>query len=108
MGAAAAASGADPFDAARAAILAAVTGPASAALRLLGLDPYDVQAICASLAPLMESIADVAAQASVVLVELIDVDGDVSLLRDLPADSAPGLDILADVHLNQEVRLFAS
>jgi urease accessory protein len=108
LGAAAAASGADPCASARAAILSAVTGPASAALRLLGLDPYDVQAICASLAPLMESIADAAAHTGVALVELIDADGDVSLLRELPADSAPALDILADVHLNQEVRLFAS
>jgi urease accessory protein len=108
LGAAAAVCGAEPGDAARAAILAAVAGPASAALRLLGLDPYRVQAITAELAPTMERIADAAADEAAGAVAAVERDDDVTWLARLPADSAPALDILADVHLTQEVRLFAS
>ncbi len=86
LGVGAALTGATPEDAGRAAALAACTAPASAAVRLLGLDPYAVHAILAELAP----------------------EIDATTPEGLPADGAPALDLLADVHLTQEVRLFAS
>ena len=71
-----------------------VTGPASAAVRLLGLDPYRVQALLASLADTCETVA--AASTAY------------RPPADLPADSAPLADISAEVHATWEVRLFAS
>ncbi|MCU1692750.1 MAG: Urease accessory protein UreF [Frankiales bacterium] len=91
QGAAAVAAGAGAPEAAQLAALGSVTGPASAALRLLGLDPLRVAALLASLAP---AVDDVAAAAL--------------LSPDLPACSAPGLDLLAQAHQRMEVRLFAS
>ncbi len=108
LGAAAAAVGAQPAMAGRAAMLASVSGPASAALRLLGLDPYQVQAITAALAAAMEQAADEATALADAVVAAVEVAGDGAALADLPADGVPGLDVLADVHLLQEVRLFAS
>ncbi|HEY2985463.1 MAG TPA: urease accessory UreF family protein, partial [Jatrophihabitantaceae bacterium] len=86
LGAACALTGGTPQVAARAAALATCTAPASAAIRLLGLDPYAVHGMIAGLATEIDAI---------------DFGG-------LPADSAPALDLLADVHATQEVRLFAS
>jgi urease accessory protein len=86
--------GGSPELAARAAALSACAGPASAAVRLLGLDPFAVQAMLARLAPGIDECArraDHAAPPS-----------------SLPADGAPALDLLADFHLTSEVRLFAS
>ena len=80
--------------AARAAATATCAAPASAALRLLGLDPYAMHAVTARLADEIEAIADAAAA--------------VTDFADLPADSAPALELLADVHAISEVRLFAS
>lgn len=108
LGSAAGAAGAEPGMAARAAMLGAISGPASAALRLLGLDPYHVQGITAALAATMEAIADDAAALAESAVGVIASSGDTSALALLPADGVPGLDVLADVHLHQEVRLFAS
>ena len=85
-----------PELAARAAALAACAGPASAAVRLLGLDPFAVQAMLARLAPGIDDCARRAAK---------DATGPPS---SLPADGAPALDLLADFHLTSEVRLFAS
>ncbi len=96
LGAGVALAGGTPDLAARAAALAGCAGPASAAVRLLGLDPFAVQAMLARLAPgVDECAADAAAAAA----------GPASLL---PADAAPALDLLADYHLTAEVRLFAS
>jgi urease accessory protein len=86
--------GGTPELAARAAALAACAGPASAAVRLLGLDPFAVQAMLARLAPSIDECARGA-----------DLAGPPS---SLPADGAPALDLLADFHLTAEVRLFAS
>jgi urease accessory protein len=86
LGAGVAFAGGTPPDAARAAALGVCTSAATAAIRLLGLDPYAVHAMLAELAPEIDGI---------------DHAG-------LPADSAPALDLLADVHATQEVRLFAS
>jgi urease accessory protein len=88
--------GGSPELAARAAALAACAGPASAAVRLLGLDPFAVQAMLARLAPGVDECAGRAAK---------DATGPPS---SLPADGAPALDLLADFHLTSEVRLFAS
>ncbi|MHA3702864.1 urease accessory protein UreF [Jatrophihabitans sp. YIM 134969] len=91
LGAACAVAGGTVGFAARAAALATCSAPASAAVRLLGLDPYAVQAVLARLAPEVDAVADAAATAP-----------------EIPAGSAPALDLLADVHVLSEVRLFAS
>ena len=96
LGAGISLAGGSPELAARAAALSACAGPASAAVRLLGLDPFAVQAMLARLAPGIDECARRAAK---------DAAGPPS---SLPADGAPALDLLADFHLTAEVRLFAS
>ena len=96
FGAAAAVAGLDPGNAASAAALGAITGPADAATRLLGLDPDAVTAVLASLSASVEQVATAAAKAARGPIE------------ELPATSAPLLDISAEHHLTWEVRLFAS
>src|SRR5580693_3902372 len=86
LGAGVSLAGGPPELAARAAALSACAGPASAAVRLLGLDPFAVQAMLARLAPAIDECAALAARCA----------GAPSLL---PADSAPALDLLADYHL---------
>jgi urease accessory protein len=78
----------DPFEAALTCAYLAVSGPASAAVRLLGLDPFGVNAIVASL-----GVEEVAARAC----------------EELPALGSPALDLLAEAHVRREgVRLFGS
>jgi urease accessory protein len=96
LGATAAAAALGPRDAALVAAYGALTGPATAAVRLLGLDPYGVHALLAALAPECDRIAGEAAAHT-------DVHPD-----DLPAASAPLLDLGAEHHATWEVRLFAS
>jgi urease accessory protein len=96
LGAGVSRAGGTPELAARAAALAACAGPASAAVRLLGLDPFAVQAMLARLAPGVDECAAAAAAAAA------------GPPAALPADAAPALDLLADYHLTAEVRLFAS
>jgi urease accessory protein len=96
LGAAVSLAGGGPDLAARAAALAACAGAASAAVRLLGLDPFAVQAMLARLAPGIDACAAAAAQLAT------------GPPASLPADAAPALDLLADFHLTAEVRLFAS
>ncbi|HEV3066495.1 MAG TPA: urease accessory UreF family protein [Streptosporangiaceae bacterium] len=96
LGAAVSLAGGGPDLAARAAALAACAGPASAAVRLLGLDPFAVQAMLARLAPGIDACAAAAARLAA------------GPPASLPADAAPALDLLADFHLTAEVRLFAS
>ncbi|TCO58180.1 urease accessory protein UreF [Actinocrispum wychmicini] len=85
--------------AALAAAYLSVSGPASAAIRLLGLDPFAVNAAVTALAGEMRGVATRAVAA-------------VGLpLGDLPAPGSPGLDLLAEAHVRhhkEEVRLFAS
>jgi urease accessory protein len=96
LGGVAAAAGLDPAAAAAAAVHESVTGPATAAVRLLGLDPYAVHGVLARLGPRLDAIAaDGASHAT-------------TAPADLPAWSAPLLDILAEYHATWEVRLFAS
>ena len=96
LGAGVALAGGAPELAARAAALAACAGPASAAVRLLSLDPFAVQAMLARLAPGIDECAAAAAQCAA------------QPPPSLPAGGAPALDLLADYHLTTEVRLFAS
>ncbi|AGL19552.1 urease accessory protein UreF [Actinoplanes sp. N902-109] len=96
LGVLAAAAGLQPLAAAVAGAHGTVTGAASAAVRLLGLDPYAVHALIARLAPAIDRIAaDAAARAH-------------DPADDLPAAGAPLLDIGAELHATWEVRLFAS
>ncbi len=96
LGAGVGLAGGPPELAARAAALSACASPASAAVRLLGLDPFAVQAMLARLAPGIDDCARRAAKDA----------GEPA--ASLPCDSAPALDLLADYHLTAEVRLFAS
>ncbi|WP_328460085.1 urease accessory protein UreF [Actinoplanes sp. NBC_00393] len=96
LGALAAAAGLAPVQAAVAAAHGSITGPASAAVRLLGLDPYAVHALLARLAPDCDRVAEVAAARCADPVD------------ELPAAGAPLLDIGAEHHATWEVRLFAS
>ncbi|MEU9857144.1 urease accessory UreF family protein [Streptomyces sp. NPDC047974] len=96
LGATARAAGLGPEDAAHCAAYEAVGGPATATVRLLGLDPYQATAVLARLAPEMD---EVAARATAAAREGVDA---------LPAASAPLLDITAEQHAAWPVRLFAS
>jgi urease accessory protein len=98
LGLVAAAAGLGPAEAALVAAQGTVTGPASAAVRVLGLDPYAVHAALAALAGDIDATAT-AARAATRRAATPD---------DLPADSAPMLDISAEWHATWEVRLFAS
>lgn len=96
LGAVAAAACIDPLDAAHCALHHLTSGLATAALRLLGLDPFLLTALLASLAPAVERIAD-------------DAAGSLDLPLDaLPARGGPLSEILAEDHATWEVRLFAS
>jgi urease accessory protein len=96
LGVVAAAAGLTPRDAAVAAAYGTLTGPATAGVRLLGLDPYRVHALLAGLAGACDRIAGDAATR---------VNNPVDAL---PAAGAPLLDIGAELHATWEVRLFAS
>ncbi|MDT0345510.1 urease accessory protein UreF [Streptomyces litchfieldiae] len=100
LGLAARAAGLTPLDAARAAAYDAVSGPATAVVRLLSLDPFDATAVLARLAPDLDLVADRAAGAAAA-VRSRGTDA-------LPAASAPLLDIAAEAHASWPVRLFAS
>lgn len=101
LGAAAHAAGVTPEEAALAAAYHAVSGPATAAVRLLGLDPVAVHALLAELTP---DLAAVAAQSCLAM-----TTPDASpRWETLPAYSAPALDLLAEQHAQAEVRLFVS
>jgi urease accessory protein len=96
LGAGVGLAGGTPELAGRAAALAACAGPASAAVRLLGLDPFAVQAVLARLAPDIDGCGELAAESAA------------QPAWSLPSAAAPALDLLADFHLTAEVRLFAS
>ncbi|MEW1901287.1 urease accessory UreF family protein [Streptomyces sp. NPDC086147] len=96
LGAAARAAGLGPEDAAHCVAYETISGPATAVVRLLGLDPYRATAVLARLAPEMDDVAERAAAAAR---EGVDA---------LPAASAPLLDLTAEQHAAWPVRLFAS
>lgn len=91
LGLMASAAGLAPADAASIAAYGAVTGPASAALRLLGLDPSGVAGVVVALTPECDAVAAQAAR-----------------LGHLTAASAPIGDWLAEAHAERKERLFAS
>jgi len=96
LGLVAAGAGLTPREAAVAAAYGTLTGPATAGVRLLGLDPYGAHALLAGLAGECDRIADDAAAR---INDPVDA---------LPAAGAPLLDIGAELHATWEVRLFAS
>ena len=100
LGLTAAAAGLDPADAAAAAVHESVSGPVTACVRLLGLDPFQAAAVLAGLA---DDLAGVAAQAVRAAAEARTAGPDA-----LPAASAPLLDLYAEQHAAWTVRLFAS
>ncbi|MCX5053695.1 MULTISPECIES: urease accessory protein UreF [unclassified Streptomyces] len=100
LGLAARAAGLGAEDAAYCAAYESVSGPASATVRLLSLDPFDATRVLARLAPEMDRVADRAVEAAGVVAEA-GVDA-------LPAASAPLLEIAAELHAAWGVRLFAS
>lgn len=88
------------FDAAQCAAYESIGGPATAAVRLLSLDPFDATALLARLAPEVNDVAATAATAAT----HVPAEG----LGVLPSASAPLLDITAEQHAAWTVRLFAS
>lgn len=100
LGLAARTAGLVPQSAAQAAAYDSVCGPVTAAIRLLGLDPFEAAAVTARLSRDMEHLAaEAAGHAARLPVDGVDA---------LPAASAPLLDITAEEHAAWLVRLFAS
>lgn len=101
LGSAARAAGVDRDDAAVATVYLVVTGAATAAQRLLALDPVTLAATTLRLGPLMEEVAAGA---------LGPTDGltPETVPETLPDDSDPLMDLLAERHAAREERLFAS
>ncbi|PWI06989.1 urease accessory protein UreF [Streptomyces sp. NWU339] len=85
-----------PHAAALATAHEAVLGPATAAVRLLGLDPFAVHAAVTALAPQIAEVADRATRTATAPPE------------DLPSMAGPPQEISAECHATWEVRLFAS
>ncbi|MEU6303776.1 urease accessory protein UreF [Streptomyces chartreusis] len=100
LGVAARAAGLGAVEAAYCAAYESVSGPASATVRLLSLDPFDATAVLARLAPEMDRVVDRAVEAG-----RGAVAGGVDAL---PAASGPLLEIGAEAHAAWAVRLFAS
>jgi urease accessory protein len=96
LGVVADAAGLTPDEGALLSTYHSISGPASAAVRLLGLDPFRVHGILASLGDECDEVARGASSAA---------RGPVT---GLPAASAPLLDVSAEDHASWEVRLFAS
>ena len=99
LGVLTATAGSAPRDAALAAGYLAISGPASAGVRLLGLDPFEANAAVVALASELDEIAEQAGRSAG------------TAPAELPAPGAPALDLLAeahDRHHREEVRLFAS
>jgi urease accessory protein len=96
LGVTAAAAGLSCGEAALVACYSQVTGQASAALRLLGFSPYDIQRLLARLAPQCDTVATAATA-------FAGKDP-----AELPMISSPLADISAEIHATWEVRLFAS
>ncbi|MGI5424320.1 urease accessory protein UreF [Streptomyces sp. CA-179760] len=100
LGLTARAAGLGPVDAAYCAAYESVSGPATATVRLLSLDPFDATGVLARLAPELDRVVDRAVEAAR---RVVDEGVDA-----LPAASAPLLEIGAEAHAGWPVRLFAS
>ncbi|MDT0269847.1 urease accessory UreF family protein [Streptomyces sp. DSM 44915] len=94
------AAGLGPREVALAAGYDAVSGPATAVVRLLGLDPFAATAVLAELAPETDRVADLAVAAALAY--------PAAGPEALPAGAAPLLEIAAEQHAAWPVRLFAS
>ncbi|MGZ4740703.1 MAG: urease accessory protein UreF [Ilumatobacteraceae bacterium] len=97
LGVVSAAAGLTPRDAALCSLHQLVGTATTAAVRLMGLDPYDVHALAARLAPRLDELASDAAE--------------LAARREpahLPASTSVLADVLAEHHATWEVRLFAS
>jgi urease accessory protein len=91
--------GGTPAEAAQCLAYLAISGPASAAVRLLGLDPLAVNAAIVALRPTLDAVVAQAAQAAQLPADR------------LPAPGAPVLDLMAQAHVHhhrEQVRLFVS
>ncbi len=100
LGLAARAAGLHPLDAAYTVAYESVGGPATAAVRLLSLDPLDASGLLARLGPETNHVAQAAADAATrALTEGLDA---------LPSASSPLLDITGEQHATWTARLFAS
>ncbi|MFE3648279.1 urease accessory protein UreF [Streptomyces sp. NPDC059152] len=100
QGLAARAAALTPLDAACAAAYESTGGPATAAVRLLSLDPLDASGLLARLAAEADAVAAAAADAAAHVAS----EGLVAL----PSASSPLLDITGEQHAAWTVRLFAS
>ncbi|GGW44431.1 urease accessory protein UreF [Streptomyces lucensis JCM 4490] len=100
LGLAARAAGLAPGDAAYCAAYECVSGPATATVRLLSLDPFDATGVLARLAPELDRVVDRAVEAA-----RRAADEGVGAL---PAASGPLLESGAEWHAAWSVRLFAS
>jgi urease accessory protein len=96
LGAVGVAAGLDAIDVARLAVHHAVTTPAQAAVRLLGLDPFAVAALTAELATEGEAVVELAVAFAA------------GPIADLPARTGPLVEIAAIEHAALTTRLFAS
>lgn len=90
------AAGLGPGDVARLVLHHAAATPAQAAVRLLGLDPFEVAALLAGLAPVQEALVE------------LSVASAASPLRELPAGTGPVCDIAALDHAGRETRMFVT
>ncbi|MGW4684913.1 urease accessory protein UreF [Streptomyces sp. NPDC004244] len=100
LGLTARAAGLGPSDAAHVAAYESIGGPATATVRLLGLDPFEATGVLARLAPELDDTAERAVRAA----HRARLDGPDAL----PAVSSPLLEIAAEIHAGWPVRLFAS
>ncbi|MFE6889316.1 urease accessory protein UreF [Streptomyces sp. NPDC057694] len=100
LGLTARAAGLGAEDAAYCSAYEGISGPATAVVRLLSLDPFDATGALARLAPELDRVVADAVDAARRAVDL-GVDA-------LPAGSAPLLEIGAEAHAAWPVRLFAS
>ncbi|MFM9446540.1 urease accessory protein UreF [Streptomyces acidiscabies] len=96
LGVTARAAGLGPRDAAYCSVYESVSGPATAVVRLLSLDPFQATGVLARLAPEMDRVVDAAVAAGT------------ATPPELPAASAPLLELAAEVHAGRRGRLFAS
>ncbi|MGW7384796.1 urease accessory protein UreF [Streptomyces sp. NPDC054794] len=100
LGLTARAAGLGADDAAYCAAYESVSGPATAVVRLLSLDPFDAAGVLARLAGEVDRVVDQAVEAG----RRASVDG----VDVLPAASGPVLEVSAEAHAAWAVRLFAS
>jgi urease accessory protein len=108
LGCAAAASGVGPGGAALVAAYLCVSGSATAAQRLLALDPVSLAAMTLRLGHLIEEVAEQAHRRATEATSATDLPENGARWLGLPDDSDPWLDLLAERHAAREERLFAS